>query len=103
MSKITISVSEIYILVEALPDVCCELLPVLYKHLWVAGLRRILLMFLRDVEGHGELGFTCGAGSRVHTARYRGRHVHFDLCGSSSKLRRSTQAAQILTQQQHFC
>jgi len=68
---------------STLPDISCELLPVLHKHLRVARLRWIVLMLLRDVEGHGELRLAGGADSRVHAARHRSRHIHAHLLRES--------------------
>lgn len=65
-----------------LPDVSCELLPVLEKHLRVARFWRIGLMLLGDVEGYSELRLARRAGSRFHAASYRGRHLHFDFWGT---------------------
>lgn len=61
------------------PDVCSELFSVLHEHIGVAGLRWVSLKLIWDVEGHGELGFAGGAGSRDHTARDRRGHLHFGL------------------------
>lgn len=66
-------------LVGALPDVSGELLPVLYEHLRVAGRWWVLLMFLWDEEGHGELRLAGWALSRDHTAGHRGCHLHLHL------------------------
>ena len=64
---------------RSLPDISCELFPLLHKHIRVARLRRVLLMLLWDVEGHGELRFTRGAGAGVHATTHGGRHLHFHL------------------------
>lgn len=62
-----------------LPDVGCKLLPLLHKHLWVAGFWWACLMLPGDVERHGEARLARGAVSGLHAASHRGRHVHFDL------------------------
>lgn len=42
-------------------------------------------MLLWDVEGYGELRFTCRAGPGFHVARHGGRHLHFGLYRTSKK------------------
>lgn len=56
------------VFVCTLPDISCELFPLLHIHLRVARLRWTVLMLFWDVKGYGELRFTCRAGSRIHTA-----------------------------------
>lgn len=57
----------------------------LYKHLGLVGLGWSGLMLLWDVEGYGELRFTCRAGPGFHVARHGGRHLHFGLYRTSKK------------------
>lgn len=63
----------------SVPDISCKLFPLFHKHVGVTGLWWTGLMLLWDVEGHSELRLTCRAISRLHAARHRGRHLHFDL------------------------